>query len=224
MMHNTSPPHSGCNRIATANGDDDHAGDGPHRKAVEGYLMFKRSALRASLALTFALSSLVVVAVVPATAAVDSGCVGKCGYYEVYDSMSMPGAKCVYRTSYPYNLKEISVRPPLMHGDYINKTPVAWRFRVQRQSVGGGSWSNYFTSSYQQSTASDSIPAYANHGFSRRTWTASGVNMKRFRIVLDLRWKRNGSVEGTAKVRYTVYNKVRGNDSDKVNDYCIQSY
>ncbi len=181
--------------------------------------------LRLTIVSAIALSAVFVIGATPVSAAVDSGCSGKCGYYEVYDTMSMPGAKCTYGTSYPYKLKAISVRPPLMHGWYSTKTPVAWRFRIQRGTNGGGAFHNLFTSGYQQSTASDSIPAYANHGFSRRTWDApNNVNGYRYRVVLDLIWKKNGSVEGTAHVRYEVYNRVSGMNSDKQPDYCLQAF
>jgi len=186
-------------------------------------VMFKR--LRLTIVSVIALSAVFAVGVMPAAAAVDSGCSGKCGYYQVDDSMTMPGAKCTYGTSYPYKLREISVRPPLMHGWYANKTPVAWRFRIQRKPNSSGSFNNLFTSGYQQSTASDSIPAYANHGFSRRTWDApNNPNGYRYRVLLDLIWKKNGMVEGRAHIRYEVYNRVSGMNTDKATGYCIQSF
>jgi len=191
---------------------------------MEGQV-FNRAGRRTLLALAFAVSSLVVIGIAPVSAEVDYGCVGKCGEYQVYDSTTMPGAKCTYGTSYPYKLREISVRPPIMHGWYSYKTPVLWRFRIQRQPVGGGSWTNLFTSGYQSSTASNSIAAYANHGFSRRTWDApNNVSGYRYRVMLNLQWKKSGSVEGTARVLYQVYNRVSGMNSDKAMDYCIQSY
>ena len=67
--------------------------------------------LRLMIISVIALSAVFVVGVAPVGAAVDSGCGGRCGYYEVDDSTSMPGAKCSYGTSYPYKLKWISVRP-----------------------------------------------------------------------------------------------------------------
>ena len=186
--------------------------------------VLKMKRLRLAMMSVIALSAVFVIGVAPVGAAVDSGCSGKCGYYEVYDTWSMPGAKCTYQTSYPYNLKEISVRPPLMHGWYSYKTPVAWRFRIQRKPVSSGSFSNWFISTYQQTTASDSIPAYANHGFTRRAKSISNPNGYQFRVWIDLQWKKNGSVEGSAHVRYQVYNRVRGMTSNKADNYCIQSF
>jgi hypothetical protein len=172
-----------------------------------------------------ALSAVFVVGVAPVGAAVDSGCTGRCGYYEVDDSLAMPGAKCSYGTSFPYKLKWISVLPPLMHGDYPGNTPVAWRFRIQRKPNSSGSFNNFFTSGYQQTTANESIPAYAGNGFSRRKWFApNNPNGYRYRVIIDLIWKKNGMIEGRAHVRYEIYNRVRGMDSDKAMDYCIQSY
>jgi hypothetical protein len=186
-------------------------------------VMFKR--LRLTIVSVIALGAVFVVGVAPVGAAVDSGCSGRCGSYQVDDSTSLPGAKCSYGTSFPYKLNWISVRPPLMHGDYAAKTPVAWRFRIQRKPNSSGSFKNYFTSSYQQSTANVAIPAYAGHGFSRRTWNApNNPAGYRYRVILDLIWKKNGSVEGSAHVRYEVYNRVSGMNSDKAMGYCLQSY
>ena len=69
------------------------------------------------------------------------------------------------------DLDEITVRPPLMHGYYSNKTKVAWRFKVRRASVGGGNFSTIYTSSWQTAMANDAIPVYAGQGFSRRAWS-----------------------------------------------------
>ncbi len=153
--------------------------------------MVNRAGARASLALALALGALLVVGLAPVSAAVDSGCTGTCGYYEVYDNNTgMPGAKCTYKNSYPYKLIDVSPRAPLMHGYQADKDPVAWRFKVQRKNVNGGSWNTYFTSGYQSSMASDSIPAYTGHGFSRRHWTPpNNPNGYFWRVVLNLRWK-----------------------------------
>src|SRR5215204_2040644 len=75
----------------------------------------------------------------------------------------------------------------LMHGEYAAKTPVAWRLRIQRKPNSSGNFNNYFTSNYQQTTANETIPAYAGHGFSRRTWYApNNPAGYRYRVILDL--------------------------------------
>jgi hypothetical protein len=190
--------------------------------------MSKGSTVRTSLALVFALGALVVIGIAPVAAETDMGCVGTCGYYQVDDNdTGMPGARCTYANSYPYKLKEISIRPPLMHGYQADKDPVGWAFRIQRKSVNGSKWRPVFDSTYQNSSASDSIPAYLGHGFSRRTWSApSNPNGYYWRVVLMLRWKAdNGNVVGTAKVRYEWYNQIRkdGNAQNLGSGYCIAS-
>ena len=190
-----------------------------------GFQVVNRAGARVSLALVFALGSLLVVGLAPVSAAQDFGCTGNCGYYEVQDDMANPGARCTYGTSYPYKLKEISIRPPLMHGDHPNKTPVAWAFRITRMPVGGGKWKNIFESGYQSSTASETVPAYGGHGFSRRTWSAPSHPAGYFyRVALLLRWKYNGSVEGTARVRYETYKRVSGMNYDIQPNYCLASF
>lgn len=191
-----------------------------------GIRMFDRSRLRIVVALVFAMSALGIVAG-PATAeTVTQACQGTCGYWEVYDSMAPErGANCVYAASSPYKLKQITIRPALMHGAYSNKTKVGWRFRVQRMSNNGGAWNNFYTSSYQKAKANDSIPAYAGQGFARRTWNApANPNGYRYRIALDLQWWHNGSVEGTLKLYYDWYKAIRGNSNSINPDYCLQSY
>ncbi len=178
------------------------------------------------MALVFALGALVVVGTAPVAAAVDMGCNGTCGYYEVYDNNTgMPGARCDYANSFPYKLKDISIRPPLMHGYQSDKDPVAWAYRIQRKSVNGGKWRPYFDSGYQSAQASDSIPAYDKHGFTRRAFTMPNNPQGYFwRVVLLLRWKAdNGNTVGTAKVRLEWYKQVRkdGSTAQLVSGYCI---
>ena len=190
--------------------------------------MSKGSTMRASLALVIALGALLVISIAPVAAEADMGCTGTCGYYEVYDNdTGTPGAKCTYANGYPYKLKEISIRPPLMHGYQSDKDPVGWAFRIQRKSVNGGKWRPFFDSGYQNSSASETIPAYAGHGFSRRTWTAPNNPGGYFwRVVLLLRWKAdNGNVVGRAKVRYEWYNQVRkdGSAQNLGSGYCLAS-
>jgi len=182
--------------------------------------------LRIVLGVIFAVSAVSVMAAPAAAEVIVKACVGNCGYYEVYDnSGSQQGAKCTYKSSYPYKLLNMSVRPPLMHGDYPSKTKVEWRFKVQRKSVGGNKWLVYYTSSYQSAQASDSIPATEGSGFSRRTWNApSNPAGYDYRVILELQWWHNGSKEGYAKIRYTWYKEQRqGSSSSNLSSYCIPS-
>ena len=190
-----------------------------------GVQVVNRAGARISLALVFALGAVLVVGLAPVSAAHDFGCSGNCGYYEVQDDMSTQGARCNYGTSYPYKLLSIRVNPPLMHGDHANKTPVAWAFRITRKSVSGGKWKNYFESGYQSSTASETVPAYMGHGFTRRTWDAPNHPGGYFyRAAVLLRWKYNGNVVGTARVRLEWYKRVSGMNDDVQPDYCLASF
>ena len=182
--------------------------------------------LRFLVAVTFAISSLAVLAAPAAAETVLISCSGKCGYYEVYDhDVGQKGAVCVYASSYPYKLNEITVRPPLTHGYYSYKTKVGWSFRIQRKSVNGGSWHTYFVSSFQTAQADDSIPAYAGHGFSRRAWSApANPSGYYYRVEVELDWWHNGSIEGLALVRYDWYKRISGSNTDTQPNYCLASF
>ena len=157
-----------------------------------------------------------------------SSAMGACSDWEVYDaSVGKKGAVCVYASSYPYKLNRITVRPPLMHGAYTQKSKVGWRFIVQRMSNGGGSWNSIFTSSYQTALANDAIPAYVGHGFSRRAWSApSNPGMYFYRILIDLQWwaKNSGPVEGYIPLKYDWYKRISGNNTDTQPNYCLPSF
>src|SRR4051812_20590053 len=154
----------------------------------------------------FAFSALAVIGSPALAATVTRDCyngptgtsMGVCGYWEVYDnSVGKKGAVCVYDYSSPYYLNRITIRPPLMHGYYSYKTKVGWRFIVQTMPTGGGSWHNDYTSSWQTAKANDSIPAYVNHGFSRRAWpAATNPSGYYYRILIDLAWWRSGLLQG----------------------------
>ncbi|HUR16187.1 MAG TPA: hypothetical protein VMZ33_02780 [Candidatus Limnocylindrales bacterium] len=184
------------------------------------------SRARMLLALCFALTSIGVVAAPASAESVMVACNGRCGYYEVRDSgPGNAGAQCNYGTSYPYKLTSIKVRPPLMHGDYPTKTKVGWSYRIQRRPVGGGNWAPISISGYQTALANDAIPAYAGSGFTFRRWFApSNPAGYQYRVVIELQWWKNGSVEGYARVRYTWYHRVSGTNDDTQPNYCIQSF
>jgi len=103
-----------------------------------------RSGLRLVMGLVLSMSALAVLAAPAAAETVTQSCQGNCGDWQVDDAAApRRGGSCFYATSYPYKLKSMSVRPPLMHGDYGNKTKVDWRLVIQRKSVGGGAWSTF---------------------------------------------------------------------------------
>jgi hypothetical protein len=183
---------------------------------------------RVVLALGFALIAVGALGSPAAAATVISGCSGTCGYWQVDDmSVGKKGADCVYQNSGSYNLKQITVRAPLMHGNYSSKTKVGWRFNIQRKNVNGGSWTTQYTSSYQTAKADDSIPAYTGHGFARRTYNGpSHPQGYYWRVTLDLQWwgQNNGLVEGTLTLKYDWYKAIRGGDTNTNANYCLQSY
>ena len=154
-------------------------------------------------------------------------CTGTCGYWEVYDTgpAGTKGAVCQYETG-SYDLDFISVRPPLMHGPYSNKTKVMWKFNILRSTNFGGSYTGIFNSSWQSAMANDAIPARDGSGFSRRYWYASDPNPTGwFKVRLLLWWKNAaGSVVGKMKIEYDHYKGQWNGSSDYRSDHCIQDW
>lgn len=187
--------------------------------------MISRSRFRLLLALMLALSTLVVVAAPAAAETILVNCSGTCGSYQYGDTgpTGGKGAVCGYETG-SYDLNFISVRPPLMHGPYSYNTPVQWKYKILRRPV-GGSWSIYYTSTWQSSKANDQIPAYAGHGFSRRFWYAPESPTGNYKVRVYLRWKSNaGTVIGTASAEYDWYKRIWNGHSDVAMEYCIQDW
>jgi hypothetical protein len=179
-------------------------------------------------ALGFALVLGAFVAAPAAAETVINPCTGTCGYWQVNDAdPGMKGAVCQYETG-SYDLDWISVRPPLMHGPYPNKTKVMWKFNILRSKNFGGSYKNIYNSSWQTAMANDAIPASDGSGFSRRTWHASDPNPTGwFKVRIQLWWKNAaGNVVGKMNVEYDHYQgKWNGNtDNRSGNDYCIQDW
>ena len=187
-----------------------------------------RSQFRVVIALMFALTAVGALSSPAAAEIVLNQCTGTCGYWQVTDMQSGgKGAVCVYlKSNTAPNLHEITVRPPLMHGNYPQKTKVGWRFKIQRSPV-SGTFSTIYTSSWQTAKANDSIPAYAGHGFSRRAWFAPSNPHGFFRVWVEMRWwNQSGSaVEGTARVQYLWYKAVQsGNTPYTDESYCLQDF
>jgi hypothetical protein len=81
------------------------------------------------------------------------------------------------------------------------------------------------TSTYQKALADDAIPAYAGNGFSRRAWSApNDPSGYRYRVVIDMRWKHNGVVEGKLTVRYDWYKAKSGTNTYTNPNYLLASY
>jgi hypothetical protein len=181
--------------------------------------MQRAPGVRILLAIAFAVSSLVAMAAPAAAETTLVSCSGTCGYYEVKDQgpTGPKGAVCGYKSLY---LDFISVRPPLMHGNYAYKSKVAWRFKIQHGSTSSGPWSTTYTSSYQSAMASDSIPAYAGKGFARRWWYAPQNPSGSYRVWVEMGWWRNGSMEGFARVEYDHYKWIAGADSGEFSESC----
>ncbi len=183
--------------------------------------------MRLMLGLAFAISSLAVTVTPAAAETVLKDCVGTCGYWEVSDTgpSGPKGAVCVYETGGSHDLDRITVRPPLMHGNYANKTTVKWRFKVRRQAVSpGATFHTIYTSSWQSAQASETVPAYAGHGFARRAWMVPESPHGFFDVWVELSWLNNGSVQGTARVEYDWYKAQRGGSSYVNNEYCLEDY
>ena len=188
--------------------------------------MDRRSKFRALIALAFAISSVAVIVAPAAAATVLTACTGTCGYYEVYDMgpTGQKGAVCVYETGSSYDLDEITIRPPLMHGSRPTKDKVSWRFKIRKQNVNTMVYSTVFTSSYQSAMADDATPAYVGHGFSRRSWRAPENPHGFFYVQIELTWTHNGSREGYAKIEYDWYKAQRSGATDTQPDHCLRAY
>ena len=163
--------------------------------------------------------------VVPASATtIITECNGTCGYYEIGDAGPPYGANCQYE-KVSYDLDKMSVRPPLMHGPYAQKTKVRWLFRIFRMPSGGGSWKQIYQSSWQNAMANDAIPAYAGSGFSRRTWTAPESPTGFFKVRILMHWfNAGGSRVGIAAVELDNYKSLWNGNVRYDNEYCLQSW
>lgn len=188
--------------------------------------MLRKPTLRFGAALALALTMLGGIALPVSAETVLVNCNGTCGYWEVKDTgpTGPKGAVCVYETGSSYDLDKITIRPPLMHGNYSTKTKVAWRFKVRRADVNVGTFHTIYTSSWQTATANDAIPVYEGSGFSRRAWMAPEGPHGFFDIWTELAWYHNGSQEGFARVEYDWYKAMRGSSSYTDNEYCLEDY
>ncbi len=183
--------------------------------------MDKRSKIRVLLAISVAVATMVL-AVQPVAAARILKEDGNWGYYELYDEMvGRKGANCIYETG-SQDLDKITIRAPLMHGDYPQNTKVEWRFKIRRNPPGPANpFSTIFTSSWQTDRANDAIPA---DDFTRRSWTAPESPTGFFQVLIEMRWWHGGSVEGFVRAQYEWYKAKWSGISYVNNEYCLQDY
>ena len=178
--------------------------------------MVKRTRLRAVVGLSLSLSALLAFAAPTAALTELIVCNGTCGYSEEYDTeVGRKGANCFYETG-SIRLDRITVRPPLMHGNYQQDTKVEWRFKILHRPP-LGSYSRIYTSSWQSARADDAMPAYAGNGFSRRTWTAPEDPIGDYKVWVEERWWHGGSVEGFRRVEYDWY-KLKWSGNTRVEE------
>jgi hypothetical protein len=184
-----------------------------------------RNRFAAALGLALVLGTLI--AAPAAAETVIDPCTGTCGYWQVSDTgpTGQKGAVCQYETA-SYDLDSISVRPPLMHGPYSNKTKVMWKFNILRSTNFGASYKGIYNSSWQSAMANSAIPAYDGSGFSRRYWYASDPNPTGyFKVRILLRWKNAaGNTVGNMKIEYDHYQGKWNGSTDYRSDYCIQDW
>ncbi|MEO7119222.1 MAG: hypothetical protein ABIZ34_09660, partial [Candidatus Limnocylindrales bacterium] len=121
-----------------------------------------------------------------------------------------------------HDLNKITVRPPQnVHGNYSNYTKVEWRFKVQRDAMYSANWALIYTSSWQSDTANDQLPA---NGFSRRPWVAGENPSGRFRVLIEIRWWHNGSIEGSVRERLQWYKQKGSMSTFEGMGYCNPNY
>jgi hypothetical protein len=185
--------------------------------------LFHRSSFRVLAALSLAIGSLGAIAGPAAAETPIDPCTGTCGYYEIGDSGPPYGANCSYERG-SKDLDKMSVRPPLMHGNYDFDTTVKWRFKVIRQAP-GGALSLFYTSRYQNAQANNMTPARAGHGFSRRVWTAPENFSGRAKIWLEMFWVGSAGVPGgAARVELDYYKMIWNGTAAYVMEDCPQDY
>ena len=149
-------------------------------------------------------------------------CSGTCGYFEPGDSNPPISVVCVIESA-SRDLDKIKVTPPLVYGRLQRSTPVRWRFKVQRRPLTGGLFRTVYKSMWQGSTANANDPAYQGYGFSVRTWNApENPAQGWYRVRLEIQWKRNGVVEGTAAGVYDWSLYVRNGSGTAVSGPCLE--
>ncbi len=165
---------------------------------------------------------LAVAAVAPAAAETPLLNSGSYGYYEIHDTSTSAGVKCVYEGSKTqtsqgkaYLLDKLRIRKPTVHHTTSGKNWVGWRYVVKRDANYDGSYSEVFRSSILKAKASTTAIA----PFSDRIWTAPEPFSKlkgNWLVRVHLFWYKPGS---TTKVQGRIvaeldYYIVRGGGPD----------
>lgn len=163
-------------------------------------------------------------AVLPVSASEVINETGRVGSYQVNDFEDLQrGANCTYEGT-SFDLDDISVRAPLVHGDYNQMTWVGWRFMIQRDAPPiDGAFGTIFKSPIEKDRANDEFIA----DFSRRKWIAPENPTGQYRVLIKILWFEPGSqaaVEGSSLIRYEWY-KAKHSGSSYVNmDLCLPHY
>jgi hypothetical protein len=136
-----------------------------------------------------------------ALAAHQVGHVGTTGRYSFTDTVSMPGARCVYAgAAGTWEFDHATVRPPLVFwplNSSSNSGTVGWRLKLQHLT--NGVWSNVLHTGVTKATARKHVSAM----FARKTitWMPPAPNSGLFRVEVALIWFRtNGTVMGRTLV------------------------
>jgi len=124
-------------------------------------------------------------------------------------------------------IHKISIRPPVIYGHNTTKTTVGWRFSIQSNDAMGGPYTTDYTSKYQTAQASLSVAVEPGNGFSRGSWTVpSSHPFGQFRVVVELQWWKDQSIQGHVKVLYDWYRAINDDHSGSVNvlDRCFGAW
>lgn len=155
-----------------------------------------------------------------------NNCSGTCGDWQVSDMgpTGPKGAVCKYETN-SFDLDFISVRPPIMHGPFAQKTKVQWQYKILRANNAGATWRVEYTSNWQTARANTSVAAYAGSGFARRFHYVAENPTGIRKVRLSLRWKNAaGNNIGSASVEYDHYQRLWNGQKDHGMEYCIQDW
>jgi len=179
--------------------------------------------IRTSVALSCALLALLL-GVQPAAAAVIINETGRVGSYQLNDfQVGQRGANCTYESN-SFDLDNISVRAPFVHGDYQQMTWVGWEFRIQRDAPPfDGAFGTIFKSAIEKSRANDEFIA----DFSRRKWIAPENPTGQYRVLIKIYWYEPGSktaAEGRTLARYEWYKAKHDADTYVNMDLCLPHY
>ena len=173
--------------------------------------MVVRSAARFAVSLAFAAAVLAPFAPAVQAETTIYPCGGTCGSYDLFDDATTAGVNCYYERR-SKDLDSLSIRPPQIFGSYAEPTMVDWRFRILRATTSGTNWNTILKSTFQSAMADADTPAMEGSGFTRRPYIVAENPHHKFKVRIELRWWKDGAVEGHLKLEYDFYRKFwRGN-------------